>query len=68
MVRTQTYWTYATNVWQSLDLGYMNLIRDCIGDIAVQVWIQVGEPIVREAETQVSDSGLRLNLGVRGVW
>ena len=28
----------------------------------------VREPIVREAETQVDDSGLRLDLGVRGVW
>ena len=42
-----------------------NEIRDCIGDIAVQVWTQVvREPIVREAETQVGDSGLRLDLGV----
>ena len=46
-----------------------NEIRDCIGDIAAQVWTQVvREPIVREAETQVGDSGLRLDLGVRGVW
>ena len=46
-----------------------NEIRDCIGDIAAQVWTQVVlEPIVREAETQVGDSGLRLDLGVHGVW
>ena len=46
-----------------------NEIRDCVGDIAAQVWTQVvREPIVREAETQVDDSGLRLDLGVRGVW
>ena len=47
-----------------------NEIRDCIGDIASpQVWTQVvREPIVREAERQVGDSGLRLDLGVRGVW
>ena len=45
-----------------------NEIRDCIGDIAAQVWTQVVlEPIVREAETQVGDSGLRLDLGVHGV-
>ena len=46
-----------------------NEIRDCIEDIAAQVWTQVvREPIVREAETQVGDSGLRLDLGIRGVW
>ena len=46
-----------------------NEIRDCIGDIAAQVWTQiVRDPIVREAESQVGDSGLRLDLGVRGVW
>ena len=46
-----------------------NEIRYCVGDIAAQVWTQVvREPIVREAETQVDDSGLRLDLGVRGVW
>ena len=28
----------------------------------------VREPIVREAETKVGDSGLRLDLGVRSVW
>ena len=33
------------------------------------MWTQVvREPIVREAGTQVGDSGLRLDLGVRGVW
>ena len=33
------------------------------------MWTQVvREPIVREAETQVGDSGLRLDLGVCGVW
>ena len=33
------------------------------------MWTQVVlEPIVREAETQVGDSGLRLDLGVHGVW
>ena len=32
-------------------------------------WTQVvREPIVREVETQVGDSGLSLDLGVRGVW
>ena len=44
-----------------------NEIRDCIGDIAAQVWTQVvKEPIVREAETQVGDSGLRLAYVVHG--
>ena len=33
------------------------------------MWTQVvREPIVREAETQVGDSELRLDSGVRGVW
>ena len=33
------------------------------------MWTQVvREPIVRDAETQVGDSGQRLNLGVLGVW
>ena len=46
-----------------------NEIRDCIGDIAAQVWTQVvREPIVKEAETQIGDSGLRLDLGVHGIW
>ena len=40
-----------------------NEIRDCIGDIAAQVWTQVvREPIASEAETQVGDSGLRLSM------
>ena len=39
-----------------------NEIRDCIGDIAAQV---VRDPIVRAAETQVGDSGSRLDLEVR---
>ena len=40
-----------------------------IGDIAAQVWTQVfREPIVREAEKRVGESGLRLDLGVCGVW
>ena len=44
-----------------------NEIRDCIGDIAV--WTQVvREPIVREAHIRAGDSGLRLDLGVHGVW
>lgn len=46
-----------------------NETRDCNGDIAAQVWTQVvREPIVMEAETQVGDSGFRLDLGVHGVW
>ena len=45
-----------------------NDIRYYIGDIAAQVWTQVvGQPIVREAETRVGDSGLRLDLGLCGV-
>ena len=44
-------------------------IRDCIGDLASQVWPQViKEPIVNEATATSSDPGLRLDLGIRGVW
>ena len=40
-----------------------NEIRDYIGNIVAQMWTQVvREPIIREAETQVGDSGLRLDL------
>ena len=46
-----------------------NEIRDCIGDLASQVWPQViKEPIVNEATATSSDPGLRLDLGIRGVW
>ena len=46
-----------------------NEIRDCIGDLASQVWPQViMEPIVNEATATSSDPGLRLDLGIRGVW
>ena len=49
----------------ALDCKETYEIRDYIGDIATQVWTQVvREPIVRDAKTQVGDSGLRL----RGVW
>ena len=44
-------------------------IRDCIGDIAAQVWTQVvRELIVRHADMQSGDSGLQLDLGVCDVW
>ena len=47
-----------------------NEIRDCVGDIAAQVWTQIViEPIVREVETQIGDSGLRLATSSRGaIW
>ena len=46
-----------------------NEIRDCIGELASQVWPQViKEPIVNEATATSSDPGLRLDLGIRGVW
>eukprot|EP00731_Ephydatia_muelleri_P030106 Em0021g629a len=46
-----------------------NEIRDCIGDIASQVWTHViKEPVVREADVKNADGGLRLDLGIRGVW
>ena len=42
-----------------------NEIRDCIGDLASQVWPQViKEPIVNEATATSSDPGLRLDLGL----
>ncbi|KAL5505424.1 hypothetical protein EMCRGX_G006855 [Ephydatia muelleri] len=46
-----------------------NEIRDCTGDIASQVWTHViKEPVVREADVKNADGGLRLDLGIRGVW
>ena len=43
-----------------------NEIRDCIGDIASQVWTHViKEPVVREADVNNADGGLRLDLGIR---
>eukprot|EP00731_Ephydatia_muelleri_P029724 Em0021g247a len=46
-----------------------NEIRDCIGDIASQVWTHViKEPVVREVDVKNADGGLRLDLGIRGVW
>ena len=46
-----------------------NEIRDCLGDLASQVWPQViKEPIVNETTATSSDPGLRLDLGIRGVW
>ena len=46
-----------------------NEIRDCLGDMAALVWPQViREPVVREDDPASGDPGLRLDLGVRGVW
>ena len=46
-----------------------NEIRDCLGDIASQVWTHViKEPVVREADVNNGDGVLRLDLGIRGVW
>ena len=40
-----------------------------MGDISSEVWPSViKEPIVREADPSSNDVGLRLDLGVRGVW
>ena len=46
-----------------------NEIRDCLGDMAGMVWPQVvKEPIVKEGDSVMNDPGLRLDLGIRGVW
>ena len=46
-----------------------NEIRDSIGDIASQVWTHaIKEPVVREADVNNGDDGLRLDLGIRGGW
>ena len=46
-----------------------NEVRDFLGDISSEVWPSViMEPIVREADPSSNDVGLRLDLGVRGVW
>ena len=46
-----------------------NEVRDCLGDISSEVWPSViKEPIVRETDPSSNDVGLRLDLGVRGVW
>ena len=46
-----------------------NEIRDCLGDIASQVWTHViKEPVVREADVNHANGGLRLDLGIRAVW
>ena len=35
-------------------------VRDCLGDMAAQVWSQVvGEPIVKEADSKADGPGLR---------
>ena len=46
-----------------------NEIRDCLGDMAALVWSQViKEPVVREGDPAANDPGLRLDLGICGVW
>ena len=46
-----------------------NEIRDCLGDMAVMVWPQViMEPFVKEGDPAMNDPGLRLDLGICGVW
>ena len=46
-----------------------NEVRDCLGDMAAQVWSQVvREPMVKEAESKADGPGLRADLGIRGVW
>ena len=45
-----------------------NEIRDCLGDTAALVWLQViREPVVREDDPASGDPGLHLDLGIRGV-
>ena len=46
-----------------------NEIRDCLGDMAALVWPQViRELVVQEGDPASNDPGLRLDLGIRGVW
>ena len=46
-----------------------NEVRDCLGDMAAQVWSQVvREPIVKEADSKADGPGLRADLGIQGVW
>ena len=46
-----------------------NEIRDCLGDMAALVWPQViREPVVQEGDPASDDPGLRLDLGIWGVW
>ena len=53
----------------SLVIQRHNEVRDCLGDMAAQVWSQVvREPIVKEAESKADGPGLRADLGIRGVW
>ena len=49
--------------------SYRSKTQDCLGDIASQVWTHaIKEPVVREADVNNGDGGLRLDLGIRGVW
>ena len=44
-------------------------VRDCLGDMAAQVWSQVvRETIVKEAESKADGPELRADLDIRGVW
>ena len=46
-----------------------NEIRDCLGDMVGMVWPQViMEPFVKEGDLAMNDPGLRLDLGICGVW
>ena len=46
-----------------------NEVRDCLVDISSQVWPSViKEPIVREVDPSSNDVGIRLDLGVQGLW
>ena len=46
-----------------------NEIRDCLGDISSQVWtLFIKEPVVREADVNNGDGGLRLGLRDTRVW
>ena len=47
----------------------MRLGTDCLGGMAALVWPRViREPLVWEGDPAADDPGLRLELGIRGVW
>ena len=42
-----------------------NEIRDCIGNMAAQLWIKSSRS---QADVSTGDDGLQLDLGIRGAW
>ena len=57
---------HALDCHEGLFILRRNEIPDWIGDLASQVWPQVH--IVNESIVASCDPGLRLDLGIRGVW